>query len=559
MTIIHSLSLGLTVLWTRLTMSTAYDGLHGYTALNPEVEDLANISRDLYAMHEELKKFKREEEGKAAAYKIYRYGGYSRSVCTLDLLDGLPDDVPAGTNFTAQGERGFLVTARTEVNQKKGDKKIKLLYNQDLPCHVGGLPSHIQDREGCFESFGTLSFAHRDGEYDLDYSYDKETGNTNERTIHAMSFNAARKFRIDGLASHPYFHDFQKFVDFYGIPEFADRMIDAAMNAGKFAFQEGEFVFEDATREERADFIQYVAAYMNIGMFIQTELENALEKCANHCQNGDCHHAAIHGLDAAVAFYVGSLAEDDSSGKGNLMYGLADNMCKHFKTCGPEGNQIEGTAKVNYDIFEEFNEMRNNLENDMCVEAQKNKENIIKHMSIPMIQGFKLSVYKRTEKEESFEVENAAAFSAGVLPLLGYCKMEDAKQIQLNFSPGNEKATEDLDQIYAQLDEHYECMGVCCSDIGGLWDKKHKNYYKHTSPCIDTWDHCKPKEVVKERKVRSKKWMLYVLLVAAAVTGYLYRKRMKEIKRRKRAEATGEYEDDDSDNSSIDSHEGQYA
>ena len=53
--------------------------------------------------------------------------------------------------------------------------------------------------------------------------------------------------------------------------------------------------------------------------------------------------------------------------------------------------------------------------------------------------------------------------------------------------------------------------------------------------------------------------MLYVLVIAAVVTAYLYQKRLREIKRRKRAEATGEYEDDDSDNSSIDSHEGQYA
>jgi len=464
-------------------MSSAYNGLHGYTALNPEVEDLANISRDLYAMHEELKKFKHEEGGRRSAFHIYRYGGYSRSACTLDLLEGLPDDVPAGTNFTARSERGFLVTARTEANQMKGDTKIKLLYNQDLPCHVGGLPPDVQEREGCFESFGTVSFEHGDGDYDMDYSYDKENGNTNERTIYAMSYNAGRKFRRDGLPNRPYFHDFQKFVDFYGIPDFADRMIVAAMNADKFAFKEGEFIFVDATREERSDFIQYFAAYLNIGLFIQSELENALEKCANHCQNGDCHHAAIHGLDAAVAFYVGSLAKDDSSGEGNLMYALADKMCKHFKTCGPEGNEVEGTAKVNYDIFEEFKEMRYNFQNDMCVDAQKNKESIIKHMSIPMIQGFKLSVYKRTEREENFEVENAAVFAAGVLPLLGYCKMEDAKQIQLNFSPGNVEATEDLDQIYDQLDEHYECMRVCCSDIGGLWNARHNTYHRHAFPC----------------------------------------------------------------------------
>ena len=114
MTSIRSHVLGLVVLGTRLLTSSAYDGLHGYEAINPEVYDLANIARDLYAMHEELKKFKHEEEGRRSAFNIYRYGGYSRSGCTLDLMDGLPEDLPAGTNFTAPSERGFLVSARTE-------------------------------------------------------------------------------------------------------------------------------------------------------------------------------------------------------------------------------------------------------------------------------------------------------------------------------------------------------------------------------------------------------------------------------------------------------------
>lgn len=562
MTSLRNLSLGLSVLLWSLKLTVAYDGLHGYKAINPEVEDLANISRDLFAMHEELKKYKHEEEERRAAYNIYKYGGFSRSVCTLKLEDGLPEDLPADTNFTAPGERGLLVSARTETHQKKGDKSIKLLYNQDLPCHVGGLPADVQEREGCFNSPDTVSFKLEDGEdYDIDYSYDKEKGNTNERTLHAMSFNAGRKFRLDGKANHPYFKDFQKFVDYYGVPDFADRMITAAMNQGNYAFQEGEFIFSGSTREDLAHFIQYFAAFLNVGMFVQSELENSLEKCADHCQHGDCHHAAIHGLDGAVAFYVGSLAEDQESGKGNMLYGLANYVCKHFKTCGPDGNQVEGTAKVNYDIFEQFKEMRYNLENDLCVDARKNKENIIKHMSIPMIQGFKFAVFRRTAGNhwgENYDVEDAAVFAAGVLPLLGYCKMEEAKQIQLNFSPGNEKATERLDQIYQQLDSHYECMGVCCSDIGGLWNPKFNTYHRHAFPCEDTWEHCKPVEIPEEEKVRSKKWMLYVLIVAAVVTGYLYRRRWKEIKRRKRAEATGEYEDD-SDNSSIDSYEGQYA
>ena len=129
--------------------------------------------------------------------------------------------------------------------------------------------------------------------------------------------------------------------------------------------------------------------------------------------------------------------------------------------------------------------------------------------------------------------------------------MEEARDIQLNFSPGNTKETEDLAEIEQRLKYHLECMGMCCRDIGGLWNTKHNNYHKDAGPCVDTWEHCfdKPEPVIEVK--RSRKWMLYVLLVGAVITGYLYRRRLKEIKRRKRAEATGEGYEDDSDDSSL--------
>lgn len=563
MTSIRSLSLGLVVVWTTqlVTSTTAYDGLHGYEAINPEVYDLANIARDLHAMHEELKHFKRNEEGMERAHNIYKFGGFSRSVCTLYLEEGLEEALEVGATVSGTSVNGQEITAVLEAHHKKGDKRLRMLYNQDVPCHVGGLPEERQETHGCFESKGEVMYG-ENNKYSAAYSYHVSTGNTNERTIHDMSVNAGRKFRHGGQGNQPFYHDFQKFVDYYGEPDFGDRMITAAMRAGRYSFPEGEFEFKDSSKKALQDFIELFASYLNVGLFIISELENALEKCADHCQHGDCHHAAIHALDAAVAFYVGSLQAEDEHGNGNMLYGLANEMCHRYRTCGPKGDQETGIARANYDIFEEFKEMQDNLMNDQCVDARKNKEAIIKHIFIPMVQGFKFAVYRRHVGKDhawgkEYQVEDAAPFAAATLPLLAYCKMDAAKQIQVNFDPGHFENTEDLVQIDDQIDEHLECMGMCCRDIGGLWDHSRKKYHHNAHPCRDTWDHCFDAAELEAQGEKSHKWMLYVFLVAVVLTAILYRRRLKEIKRRKRAEATGEYEDDSE--SSVESVEEMHA
>ena len=513
-------------------------------------------------MHVQLRKFEHNQEGRHRADKIYRMGGFSRSVVDLQLKHGLTEDLPKGTLIKGNGmNTDEVITAVVAYGQKAGDETIRVLYNQDVPCHVGGLPKDIQETDGCFESPGSVSFISEETgqRYTLDYTYDTETGNINERTIHSMSANAARKFKRDGLPSRPYFHDFQKFVDYYGEPDFADKMVTAAMNAESYTFHSGSFDFSESTKEARSDFIELFSKYLNIGLFMINELENALEKCANHCQHGDCHHAAIHALDAAVAFYVGSLQAEDPKKEGNLLYSLANHMCVRFRTCGLDGDEAEGTAKVNYDIFEEFNDMRDNLTNDKCVDAQKNKEAIVKHMFIPMFQGFRFAVYRRTADHnwgDTYLVEDAAPFTAAVMPLLGYCHMDEANEILVNFSPGNVEETEDLATIEQHLNEHYECMGFCCHDIGGLWHRGRKEYHRDAGPCEETWAHCvvEPEVVVEEDPSRT--WMIWVFLIGVSVTGGLwYRRRLRAIKRRKRAEATGEYEDgDDSDDDSEEMH-----
>jgi hypothetical protein len=114
------------------------------------------------------------------------------------------------------------------------------------------------------------------------------------------------------------------------------------------------------------------SAYLGVAMYVIRELEDSLDDCAagDATRNGD----SVQALDEAVAFYTGSLEGSDGGGSGVFIYTLAEKRCVNFKTCGTNGNQIEGNAKVNIDIFSLFSQMQTNLANKDCAAARLTKK-----------------------------------------------------------------------------------------------------------------------------------------------------------------------------------------
>mmetsp|Transcript_6674 Transcript_6674/g.8862 ORF Transcript_6674/g.8862 Transcript_6674/m.8862 type:complete len:123 (+) Transcript_6674:910-1278(+) len=94
-------------------------------------------------------------------------------------------------------------------------------------------------------------------------------------------------------------------------------------------------------------------AYMSVWMYVIRELEDAIDDCNVEC-TFDCNEDAVHAWDEAVAFYAGSEEGSDGSGDGALLYSLADKRCQNFKTCGSNGDSVDGTAKVNLEIYAQF-------------------------------------------------------------------------------------------------------------------------------------------------------------------------------------------------------------
>lgn len=210
---------------------------------------------------------------------------------------------------------------------------------------------------------------------------------------------------------------------------------------------------------------------MILTQYILQELEHSIDKCENaECKEEHCLKNAIQSMEAGVAYYTGSLEGPEGNGQGYLLYALADDMCKVFKTCGPKGDKISGKSKVNIEIFEQFNEMQSNIRNHKCTPARINKERISQLMFVPLIQATLQQAFIGARQAGSSLVDEArgAAFAASVVPLVASCEVSDGNIIYANMKTGKGYKT-NFDEVKNALERNYACMRVECSDVGGYW------------------------------------------------------------------------------------------
>jgi len=182
-------------------------------------------------------------------------------------------------------------------------------------------------------------------------------------------------------------------------------------------------------------------------------------------------------------FYTGSLEGEDGEGNGKLLHGLADKRCANYKTCGEDGNQSSGRAKVNIDMFKLLETGQLQLQQSKCNEARATAEEIIKLMYIPMIQGslryaYKVSELQGGEKEKA----EGSVFTAAVLPRIHAASPEAAQIIYDNMKVG--AATTDHVAVKKAYESVYTSLGITCEDVGGLWFDAEERYYETMEPCM---------------------------------------------------------------------------
>ena len=185
-----------------------------------------------------------------------------------------------------------------------------------------------------------------------------------------------------------------------------------------------------------------------------------------------------------MAFYTGSQQGKGGLTDGYLLYALANKRCVNFKTCGAAGDSTEGLAKLNMDIFREFQIGQQNLLSGQCADARLQKERIAALMAVPLVQGTLRYAYLTDTAlsptaDEKAEAEGAV-FAASVLPIVHACSPEDAQIIYDNMAVGS--LGTDFPAVKAAFERNYNCMGISSRDIGGLFDSASGDYFAQAAP-----------------------------------------------------------------------------
>lgn len=202
-------------------------------------------------------------------------------------------------------------------------------------------------------------------------------------------------------------------------------------------------------------------------MEVISRMERSIDACLV-ANDGDVR--ALEFWDSSVAFYTGSQARsgDDS---GVFLFHLANDRCLSAKTCGEKGNGADGTAWVNIQVLDLFQLGQGQINARNCEAARNTKEEIVRLMTIPLVQGALRRA--RLIEDEGFtnerHVAEGAAFAAAVLPIVHDCSIEDAGIIHENLSAGPSLIV-DFDAVRDAFGRNLDCIDITCEEVGSDLD-----------------------------------------------------------------------------------------
>jgi len=428
------------------------------------------------------------------AKEIYLNGGSSKNYGLITLTTPLTAKIDRGTYLSGKGVDGKETVGLASEDYNVDDTFIKVEYQigdeqaNYVRCRLGSLTDEqIILKDGCLEAAGNITVDGDDttdridgATVTYDYTYNVTVNNNNGRTI--AGFSTSAKEKMYDCQYCPY-EDYNKFYTYYDEYDYAKKWTLAALDGTKTEFKNGDADFSDVGYDGRVEGAQKGMNYMGIWMKVVSKFEEAIDDCKNSCDT--CNNGGVAAWDQGVAFFAGSLAgaSGDTDGTGKLIHALGDKRCKNFMTCGEEGGELKGEAKVNNDLLEEFIGGQANLISGKCDRARVNQRRISQLMSIPLIQGTLRYAYINGVDGQEKEVAEGATFAAAVLPLLHSCSAADADKVfnhvRLNGNDPN------FVSVKKAFERNYECLGISCDDIGGLWSPADDRYFEDANPCND--------------------------------------------------------------------------
>jgi len=189
----------------------------------------------------ELELARRSRDGFVDAERIYKLGGYSKPYAILNLDTNLPVDVAKGAFVQGLNQDDAnLVRGQFMANAPAGSSKMEFLYDDEnyKSCIVGGLQLHDQTTVGCLSDRGTIVIY---GVGPMEYTYSPTVNNYNALTLKSLSTsNRIRMLDCPHGCTNP---TFEKYLHYYGVPDYSDQWVTAALGGVPTQFDNGNADF----------------------------------------------------------------------------------------------------------------------------------------------------------------------------------------------------------------------------------------------------------------------------------------------------------------------------
>jgi hypothetical protein len=399
----------------------------------------------------------------AKAKAIYEGGAHSGAYAriTVNKLPGAVEQASAVVQESNAAAAGYVKAAKGA-----GVTSVDLTYTSTC---VDNSASTDYSTAACFDTRGAMTIA---GTMNIGVP----TAVANRyRTL--AGFSTAAGTRMAGQT--PPHVTFEKFKAYYGHSDYGHRYVTAALD--------GSGIFAGKDNAARVEGAKKGSAYLNVWMYTIREMEDAIADCKADCVA--CNDDPVHAWDEAVAFYAGSLegsvhAWSEGVGPGKMLYALAEKRCHNFMTCSGETAAGSKVSAVNKEIMTLFAQGQAKLLQSKCSEVPTIRDSIIKHMSVPMIQGALRYAYKVDKLQlGSKEKAEGAVFAAAILPMVHSCSPTAATTIADNMNIDSTVPMKDgFAAVKSAFESTYSCLGVTCSQVGGLI-LTGSLYYEGASPC----------------------------------------------------------------------------
>lgn len=220
---------------------------------------------------------------------------------------------------------------------------------------------------------------------------------------------------------------------------------------------------------------------MIVWMYVIREMEDAIDDCIKNDITDN--YDEVHAWDEAVAFFTGSLEGTGGSGGGNLIFSLINKRCVDFLTCGVQGGEASGHAKINHDIRKLFKEGQKKLSKGECEEVRGIKKEIENLMVVPLVQGTLryAHILGTSATKDPKSAAEGATFAAAVLPIVHHCNPTSAEAIYANMKLDAQSTS--FAHVKNAFEENYGCMGIIGEDVGGVYNNATATYFEGAEPC----------------------------------------------------------------------------